>query len=55
MWDDFHNLALLHIDCCLRAAGFSAVDYHLPSLVDTAPRDLPHEIVEELAGHNHDD
>ena len=55
MCDEFHNLALLHIDCCLRAAGSGVVDYRLPSPADHTPCDLLHEIVEELAGHNHDE
>ena len=55
MCDEFHNLALVHIDRCLRAAGSGVVDYRLPSPAEPTPRDLPHEIVEELAGHNHDE
>ncbi|CAN0518130.1 unnamed protein product, partial [Scytosiphon promiscuus] len=53
--DEFHNLALLHIDRCLRAVGSDVVAYRLPSPVEPAPRDLAYEIVEELAGHNHDE
>ncbi|CAN0273274.1 unnamed protein product, partial [Scytosiphon promiscuus] len=55
MCDEFHNLALLHIDRCLRAVGSGVVAYRLPSPVEPAPRDLPYEIIEELAGHNHDE
>ena len=52
--DEFHNLALFHIDRCLRAAGSGVVD-HLPSPVDPTPSDLPHEVVEELVWHNQDE
>ena len=52
--DEFHNLALFHIDRCLRAPGSGVVD-HLPSLVDPAPRDLPYEVFEELVGNNEDE
>ena len=45
LWDEVHNLALLHIDRCLRAVGSGVVDYRLPSPVDPAPCDLPNEIV----------
>lgn len=55
MRHEFHNLSLYLIDRCLRWAGSGVVDYRLPSLADPTPRDMPHEIFEELAEHNHNE
>lgn len=51
MGSGFHNLALLHIVDCFRAADSGVERYHLPTSVDHAPCDPPRQILGQLAGH----
>ena len=55
MFDELHNVPLLHIDRCLCAGDYGVMDNRLSSLVDHVPRDLSHKIIEELDGRSHDE